>query len=153
VRKLSSLALGLGVGLTAASVAGCSASHAVNVGNAFVPLPSTAGTTTGYLEIRNNGAADELTSVQTSAGGTVALRAPVGATSTMAMHSVPDIAIPAHSTVHLAPNGYHLLITGVHGLQGGKAITLTLRFAHAGKITAIALVTDPGSGGSSYFLI
>ena len=63
-----------------------------------------------------------------------------------------DIPIPADSTVHLAPNSYHLLITGATGLQSGKAITLKLTFKHAGTVDVVALVTNPESGGSSYFL-
>jgi hypothetical protein len=37
-------------------------------------------------------------------------------------------------------------------MQGGKDVIITLRFAHAGKVTVVALVTDPASGGGSYFL-
>jgi copper(I)-binding protein len=70
----------------------------------------------------------------------------------MAMRNVNAIPIPAESTVRLDPNSYHLLINGAGPMHGGKAITLTLTFAHAGSITVIALITDPESGGSSYFL-
>jgi periplasmic copper chaperone A len=120
-------------------------------------VPLSPGTTDAYLEIRNNGAADELISAKLSTGGTVALRAPVtqngGTTEAdMAMHTVSEIPIPADSTVHLAPNSYHLLITGASSLQSGKAITLTLTFEHAGTVNVLALVTNPQSGGSSYFL-
>jgi hypothetical protein len=37
-------------------------------------------------------------------------------------------------------------------MHDGKDIMLQLTFANAGTITVIALVTDPESGGSSYFL-
>jgi hypothetical protein len=37
-------------------------------------------------------------------------------------------------------------------MQDGKDIKLTLTFAHSGPITILALVTNPESGGSSYFL-
>lgn len=136
------------------ALTGCSAAGPLSAGNAYLPVPNAAGTTVGYLEIRNNGDANELVSVQTSAGGTVHLRAPitVNGTVTMTTRAVSDIPIPAHSTVHLSPNADHLLITGVRGLQGGKAITLRLTFAHGGTLDVIALVTDPASGGSSYFL-
>jgi periplasmic copper chaperone A len=153
VRKLAGF-LGCLAGISAlTAVSGCSAVGPVGAGNAFIPSPITPGTTVAYLEIRNNGAADELLSAQLSVGGTVTLRAPVtDGTQVMSMRSVSDIPIPADSTVHLAPNSYHLLITGVTGLQNGQAITLTLRFEHAGTISVIALVTNPQSGGSSYFL-
>jgi periplasmic copper chaperone A len=151
VRKLV-VAAGLGLGLCL-PVAGCSATGPVGAGNAYISVPVSAGITDAYLEIRNNGAADELLSAQLSTGGTVTLRGPVTTgTQVTAMRSLNDIPIPANSTVHLAPNGYHLLITGASNLQSGKAITLTLHFEHAGTINVIALVTNPQSGGSSYFL-
>ena len=36
-------------------------------------------------------------------------------------------------------------------MHGGKDITLTLVFAHAGAISVIAQITNPASGGSTYF--
>jgi hypothetical protein len=150
VRKL--VVAGLGLGLCFAA-SGCSTTGPVGAGNAYIAVPVTPGTTDAYLEIRNNGTADELVSARLSVGGTVSLRAPVtNGTQVMSMRSVSDIPIPANSTVHLAPNGYHLLITDATHLQSGKAITLKLTFEHAGTIDVIALVTNPQSGGSSYFL-
>jgi hypothetical protein len=37
-------------------------------------------------------------------------------------------------------------------MQAGKDITLRLTFAHAGSMTIYALVTNPETGGGSYFL-
>jgi periplasmic copper chaperone A len=151
VRKIV-VAAGLGLGLCL-PIAGCSATGPVGAGNAYISVPVSHGITDAYLEIRNNGAADELISAQLSTGGTVTLRGPVtSGTVVTAMHSVTEIPIPADSTVHLAPNSYHLMITGAAGLQSGKAITLTLTFEHAGTVNVLALVTNPQSGGSSYFL-
>jgi copper(I)-binding protein len=149
----SLLGMAATVAVTALSVTGCSASGPVSAGNAYIPVPTTPGSTVAYLEIRNNGGPDELLRVQTSVGGTVTLRAPrTAGTQVMAMHNVTDIPIPSDTTVHLAPNTFHLLITGATGLQSGKAITLRLTFEHAGTISITALVTNPESGGSSYFL-
>ena len=53
------------------------------------------------------------------------------------MHTISSIAIPAHSTVSMVPDGCHMLITGAGPIRGGKDITLTLVFAHA----------RPGPGG------
>jgi copper(I)-binding protein len=50
------------------------------------------------------------------------------------------------------PDGLHMLITGAGPMRGGKDITITLIFAHAGSQSVVAQVTNPESGGSSYFL-
>jgi periplasmic copper chaperone A len=142
--------------LAAVAVTGCAsanASSSISVTSAYVPQPTTPGTTVAYLDIRNNGHADKLVAVQTSAGGTVQLRAPVTRhAGTLIMRTVPTIPIPANSLVRLNPDSYHLLITGAGPMHDGKDIMLRLTFADAGTITIIALVTDPESGGSSYFL-
>jgi len=144
--------------MAALAAAGCSAAHAgggpaLAVPAAYVQLPSSGDSTAGYLDIRNNGTADELISVRTSVGGTVQLRAPVhpGA-SPIVFHTVPNIPVAANAMTKLVPDSYHLLITGAGPMQDGKDITLTLTFAHSAPITILALVTNPESGGSSYFL-
>jgi copper(I)-binding protein len=143
----------------AAGAAGCaSRNHAGGSGliptGAYVQQPSSTGqSTVGYLDIRNNGAADTLVSVSTSVGGTVQLRAPVGKdASAVVMHTVTSIPIPSDATTQLIPNGYHLLIAGAAAMHDGKDIKLTLKFAHAGPVTIYALVTNPQNGGASYFL-
>ena len=142
--------------LAALAVAGCSSAKAgsssIAATAAYIQQPA-GKMTVGYLDIRNNGTADQLTSVSTSVGGTVEFRAPArpGA-SPVIMHTVADIPIPADSMTRLIPNSYHLLITGAGPMHDGKDITLRLTFAHAGTITILALVTNPESGGASYFL-
>jgi periplasmic copper chaperone A len=146
--------------VTALAMAGCSAAAAGTGGSAiaataaYIQQPTVTGkATVGYLDIRNNGTADELISVTTSAGGTVTFRGPERAgVSPVVMHTVADIPIAADAMTQLVPNNYHLIITGAGPMQDGKDITLTLRFAHSSTITILALVTNPESGGSSYFL-
>jgi copper(I)-binding protein len=145
--------------LVAATAAGCaSRNHAggsgVVVASAYVQEPSATGkATVGYLDIRNNGTADELVSVATSVGGTVELRAPVpNGESPVVMHTVTSIPLAADATTQLIPNSYHLLISGTGPMHDGKDIQLTLKFAHSGPLTIYALVTDPQTGGASYFL-
>jgi copper(I)-binding protein len=142
-----------------AALAGCSSrNHSGGPGivptGASVQEPAGTGqTTVGYLDIRNNGAADWLVSVSTSVGGTVRLRGPAGSGKTaVTMRTVTAIPIPADATTQLVPNSYHLLITGAGAMHDGKDIQLTLKFAHYGKITIYALVTSPQNGGASYFL-
>jgi copper(I)-binding protein len=156
---LRSFALAGAAAMLAAGAAGCSSrNHAggsgVIVVSASVQQPASTGkTTVGYLDIRNNGAADELVSVATSVGGTVQLRGPVAkGESPVVMHTVSSIPLPGNATTQLIPNSYHLLISGAGAMHDGKDIKLTLTFAHAGPVTIYALVTNPQNGGASYFL-
>jgi periplasmic copper chaperone A len=156
MRRLTSvLGLACALLLAAVAVSGCASAStsAISVSSAYVPQPTTPGTTVAYLDIRNNGHADRLIAVHTSVGGTVQLRAPVTRDAgALTMRTVPEIPIPADSLVQLNPDTYHLLITGAGPMHDGKDIMLRLTFADAGTITILALVTNPESGGSSYFL-
>jgi periplasmic copper chaperone A len=158
-RLLRTIGLGCVVAAIALASAGCSSSnHAGGSGivtnAAYVQQPASTGkTTVGYLDIRNNGTADELVSVSTSVGGTVELRGPLTfGVSPVVMHTVSDIPIPAGATTQLIPNSYHLLITGAGPMHDGKDITLRLTFARAGTMTILAIVTNPQNGGATYFL-
>jgi periplasmic copper chaperone A len=157
MRRLTSvLGIACAVLLAPLTVTGCATANAtssISVTSAYVPQPTTPGTTVAYLDIRNNGHADRLIAVHTSVGGTVQLRAPAARHgSVLTMRTVTDIPIPADSLVQLNPDSYHLLITGAGAMHDGKDIMLRLTFANAGTITILALVTNPESGGSSYFL-
>jgi periplasmic copper chaperone A len=141
--------------LGASALAGCAqkadAAASIELGTAFVAVPTSGDVTGAYLVIRNNGPADRLLSARTSDGGRVTFRMPTHGDGTT-MRTVPDIGIPADSLLRLTPNGSHLLITGAGPLQGGTQITLTLVFAKGGTMSVVASVTNPESGGSSYFL-
>jgi len=150
-------AVAAAAGLAAAvGVAGCAAAPArvappIQIGTSYVPVPASAGTTVAYVVIRNNGPADRLVAARTSVGGRVTFRRASGpAAGTMA--TIASVRIPAHSTLAMRPNGIHMVIAGAGRMRGGKDITLTLVFARAGQVSVIAQVTNPQSGGSSYFL-
>lgn len=139
-------------GCSVASASSASSSPSIAVASAYVSLPSH-GTSVGYLDIRDNGGSTRLLSVSVSVGGKVAFRAPVHpGTQPMAMHTIGAIPIAAHAMTQLIPNSFHLLITDPGPMTAGKDITLTLTFAGTSKITILALVTNPETGGSSYFL-
>jgi periplasmic copper chaperone A len=157
VRSLTAVFRMAGMALLAVLVVtGCASARAtpsIAIASAYVPQPTTPGTTVAYLEIRNNGPADKLLSAQTSVGGTVQLRAPgVRHAGALAMHTVPEIPIAGQAMTRFNPDSYHLLITGAGTMRDGKDITLKLTFANAGTVTILAMVTNPQSGGSSYFL-
>jgi copper(I)-binding protein len=157
MRRLTPVASIAGAVLVAAiALTGCSAASAassISVTSAYVPQPTKPGTTVAYLDIRNNGHADRLVAAHTSVGGMVQLRARVQSGSgALVMRAVADIPIPADSLIRLNPDSYQLLITGAGPMHDGKDIWLQLTFADAGTITVLAQVTDPETGGSSYFL-
>jgi copper(I)-binding protein len=137
------------------ALSGCASQNTPIVTNsAYIPQPTTAGSTVAYMDIRNNAkTTDTLLSASTSVGGQVSLLAPDGMQDgTRLLKTVPDIAIPSQTVLRMNPNSFRLRITGAGKMQGGKDIFITLRFAHAGKVSVVALVTNPASGGSSYFL-
>jgi copper(I)-binding protein len=148
-------ALGAVLALAVALIAGCGqprpAGPAITLLSAQVTEPNADGITDAYVIVQNKGTADKLVGAHTSAGGSVLLRSPAGL-GTVIMRSVPAISIPAHSLFRLDPNGSHLLITRSGPMRAGTEITLTLIFAHAGAISVPAMVTNPQTGGGSYFL-
>jgi len=114
-------------------------------------MPSASGVTDVYVDVQNNGPRTKLISARLSVGGRVTLRSPVHS-GQAEMRTVPFITIPAKSFVGLDPNGSHLLVTEAGPMRSGTEITLTLVFAHVGTFSAPAMVTNPQSGGGSYFL-
>jgi copper(I)-binding protein len=149
-----SMACGLAV-LGACLAAGCAApakaGPLIQLSSAQVVQPNASGITEIYLDIVNNGPADRIISAKLSVGGRVSLRSPVRS-GVLDMRTVSSIPIPARSLVRLAPNGSHLLVTDSGPMKSGTEITLTLVFAHAGAISVPTMVTNPQTGGSSYFL-
>ena len=139
------------------AIAGCAqqaaAAGTIQLGTAYVNVPASGSgdTTDAYLVIQNNGPADQLVSVRTSVGGRVMFRAPVATGSTV-MRTVRDIGVPGESMLRLSPDGDHLLISGAGTMIAGRQITLTLVFAKGGAMSVAAEVTNPATGGSSYFL-
>jgi copper(I)-binding protein len=155
-RRMARAAAAAGlVVLAAGGLTGCyakaSAAPSIELSTAVVPQPSVPGETTAYLVIRNNSGPDRLIRVRTSVGGRVTFRAPAGH-GNLAMHTISALSIPGHNVIRLVPNSVHLVITGARSMRGAKEITLTLVFAHAGAMSVIAQVTNPETGGSSYFL-
>jgi periplasmic copper chaperone A len=150
-RTAVTAALVAGLGTAAGCAAQAGANPSIQVTNAYVPVPSASDITVAYVVIRNNGNADRLVAVHTSVGGRVLFRTAHGPGASV-MSTIPSVRIPGHATLAMRPNGVHMVISGAGPMRGGKDITLTLEFAHGGPVSVVATVTDPQSGGSSYFL-
>ena len=69
----------------------------------------------------------------------------------MKMRELKDgLVIPAHGTVTLAPNGDHLMFTGLkQPLTKGSVAKATLTFEHAGAIPVEFAVQGVGASGGS----
>lgn len=136
-------------------VAGCAvpaqAGPVIQLSSAQVTEPSASRVTDVYVDVQNNGAQTKLIAASLSVGGQVTFRSPVRS-GQVEMRTVPSITIPAKSFVGLDPNASHLLVTDAGPMKAGTEITITLVFAHAGAFSVAAMVTNPESGGASYFL-
>lgn len=142
-----------------ATLSGCAAEADADAGSApielvtaYISAPHGTDPTDAYIAIRNNAGADKLVSVRTSVGGTVTMRALSRRDGVPTVRAVSSIPIPAHSFVRLNPDGEHLVITGAGRMKAGTEITMTLVFAHDGSYQIPAEVTNPQTGGASYFL-
>jgi copper(I)-binding protein len=152
LKAAGSLLAVLGTCLAAGcSVPAAQAGPVITLSSAQVSEPGTSRITDVYVDVQNNGPQTKLIAARLSVGGRVTLRSPVQS-GQVRMHSVPFITIPAKTFVGLDPNGSHLLVTDAGPMRSGTEITLTLVFAHAGAFSVPLMVTNPQSGGSSYFL-
>jgi copper(I)-binding protein len=152
VRKASaSLVAVLSTCLAAGCAAPAQAGPVIKLISAQVSQPGASRITDVYVDVQNNGPQTKLISAKLSVGGRVTLRSPMHP-GQVEMRTVPSITIPAKSFTGLDPNGSHLLVTDAGPMRSGTEITLTLVFAHAGAFSVPAMVTNPESGGSSYFL-
>jgi periplasmic copper chaperone A len=88
-----------------------------------------------YLTISNRGdGEDRLVEVAIPRAGMAMLHGSAMDGGVMRMRALTDgLAIPAHMTVALAPNGAHIMLSGLTTpLRPGEQFPATLRFAKAG---------------------
>jgi copper(I)-binding protein len=115
--------------------------------------PKGAAVGAGYLTIHNNGATPERLTGGTADFAGVEVHEMSMDGGVMKMREVKDgLAIPAHGTVTLAPNGYHLMFAGLKTpLAAGETVKATLNFERAGAIAVEFAVRPVGasSGGAA----
>ncbi len=111
--------------------------------------PTGADVGAGYLVIRNDGAAaDRLTGGSADFAG-VEIHEMSMEGGVMKMRELKDgLTIPAHGSVKLAPNGYHVMFTGLKSpLVKGQSVKATLNFEHAGAVAVDFAVQGVGAAG------
>ena len=102
-----------------------------------------------YLTIRNSGAADSLIGASNSAlAEKVEIHTHLNDNGVMRMRQVPQVAIPAKSTVAFQPHGNHVMLIGLKQPMGlGDKLPLTLRFKKAGEVkTEVTVGTIDAEG-------
>jgi len=99
-----------------------------------------------YATIVNKGGADRLTGAASERARTAMIHSNQAEDGVVKMRMLGELAIPAGTTVALAPGATHIMLGGLTTpLVAGERIALTLRFARAGSINGSAIVTAPGA--------
>lgn len=108
-----------------------------------------------YLTVTNTGSSDDrLISASSPVAGVTQLHEMTMANDVMQMNELPDgIALPAGSTVTLAPGGLHVMLMNLNGpLVEGATLALTLVFEKAGTVEIEVPIKafNAGSGGMDH---
>ncbi|HWM37153.1 MAG TPA: copper chaperone PCu(A)C [Streptomyces sp.] len=118
----------------------------VSQGRVFTPLHE--GATAAFFTIRNTGQVNErLTGVRAvDAEGTRTMlsRNITTGGNARSMMMLPDISIPAGSTLRMSPYALNIMITPAPKIAPGDRIRFTLYFADRAPITGQALAVRPG---------
>jgi len=112
--------------------------------------PKGAEVGSGYLAIRNKGAAPDRLTGGTADFATVEIHQMSSENGVSQMRQLKDgLNIPAHDSVGLSPGGYHLMFTHLtHPLAKGESFKATLKFEHAGPVEVEFSVTGIGAAGT-----
>lgn len=101
----------------------------------------------GYLTIHNTSdSADQLTGAASPVANRVEMHTMSMTNGVMKMRPVKAVEVPAGGSVTFGPGGYHLMLMGLkHPLKTGETVPITLKFAHAGKLSVDAQVGSIGA--------
>jgi copper(I)-binding protein len=113
--------------------------------------PKGADVGAGYLVVHNNGGTPDRLTGGTADFATVEIHEMKMENGVMKMRQLTDgLNIPAHGTVSLAPNGYHVMFTHLaKPLTKGDKVKATLTFEHAGPVAVEFPVEAVGASGGA----
>lgn len=102
-----------------------------------------------YMVITNTGARpDRLVSVSCPCAAEVQVHITRNTGGVMSMEPAGPVVVPAHGRVAFSPDGMHVMLMGLKGrLVDGARQPMTLRFEHAGPVTASFQVRARITGG------
>jgi periplasmic copper chaperone A len=99
-----------------------------------------------YLTITDTGAPDTLTGATSPVATTADLHQSVDDHGVMKMLPVASLPVAPGKAVTLAPGGYHIMLMNLkQPLTAGETFPVTLTFAKAGQVTAMATVEKAGA--------
>ncbi|KPC54271.1 copper chaperone PCu(A)C [Amantichitinum ursilacus] len=124
--------------------------HEYTFKNLFIFHPYTRATPPGaqtagvYFSVKNNGdTPDALLGADTSAAATASVHSMSMQGNMMKMRKLPQLDIPAHGEVKLAPAAYHLMLEGLkQPLKPKDSFMMTLHFKQAGDVQVKVVVQD-----------
>ncbi|WP_052710784.1 copper chaperone PCu(A)C [Pseudofrankia sp. DC12] len=124
----------------------------LRIRGAYIPQQASPDVAAAYFTIENDGKADDdLISATTPAARSVSLHTTVDHGGAATMVPLTGLTIPAHGTAALTVGHAHLmLVNPVRMLTKGQRVTLTLSFAHAGRLQLVVPVvgfTGPNDTG------
>ena len=130
--------------------AGLAEEAAIQIDNVWARAAPAGHEGAVYLTITDGGAPDTLTGVTTSVAAEAALHRSIDDHGVMKMRPVGPLPIEPGKPVTLAPGGYHIMLSGLKlSLKQGDSFPITLSFAKAGPVTAIATVIKAAATMSS----
>ena len=142
----------------ALAVAACAApalAEDIKAGDITIQKPWARATPKGadvggaYFVIRNAGAQPDRLTGGTADFATVEIHQMKTEDGVMKMQELKGgLPIPAHSSVGLAPGGYHVMFTHLtHPLNKGETIKATFTFEHAGPVEVTLPILSVGASG------
>jgi periplasmic copper chaperone A len=101
-------------------------------------MPPGATVSAGYLRLRNMGpSTDRLLAARSTASQSVEVHATTMIDGGMQMRQIELLELGSGAVLNLAPGGMHLMLIGLlKPLKAGDIVTVTLEFAHAGRVDA-----------------
>ena len=111
--------------------------------------PGGASVAGGYMTVTNHGAApDRLMGGSSEVSKGFDLHTMSMDNGIMTMRPTGPLLIPPGRSVTLAPNGTHVMLTGLrHGLKKGESVAGTLTFERAGAVPVMFEVEGIGAEG------
>jgi copper(I)-binding protein len=144
MRAVFAAALAVSAVLAPAAWAKAKARHGVEVRYVWIQTPPNgAATSAAYVDVVNTGKTeDRLIGASCACAGMAMVHEMSVANGVMHMGEAKGgLPIPAGGELTLEPGGSHLMLMDLKSkLTSGAQVKLTLEFAHAGKVTATAVV-------------